>query len=292
MTLAAQFADIFQARDATPELLAMELARIADPSLDAGEQLAQLDVLAEYVQGELASNPPPGESSAELFLRIVTQQLDFHGDQEHYHDPANSLLPAVLQRRMGLPIMLCLVCIAVGRRVGQEIVGLGFPSHFLALHRGREGDTVLDPFLGVTLAPNEVERHLARMIGRPVQLTPDAWRAQTAQEMALRILHNLRNAYLHNKDLAMVVRVLDYLVAVRGDEAQYRRERGLIHLREKRWVDAHYDLRHYLLRVGLLPGSSQSVEAGAASPTTLANQGDKRILEAYKEASVMLSRIN
>jgi len=294
MTPTTHFATIFQARNATPEQLAMEIARIAEPGLDVDGQLAQLDELAGYVQGELAASNATGalESSAEVFLRIVTQQLDFHGDQENYHDPANSLLPAVLRRRMGLPIMLCLVCIAIGRRIGQEIIGLGFPNHFLVLYRSRDGDIVLDPFLGITLAPHEVERHLARMIGRPVQLPPDAWRAQTAQEMALRILHNLRNAYLNAKDLTMVVRVLDYLVAVRGDESQYWRERGLIHLSEQRWIEAHYDLRRYLLRVGLLPAGVQAAEAKASSQVTSANQGDKRVLEAYKEASVMLSRVN
>lgn len=294
MTLPAQFADLYRQPAVTPEQLAMELARIAEPALNAGEQFEQLDVLAQYVQGELAAGGQAADQggSAEVFLRAVTQQLDFHGNQENYHDPANSFLPLVLQRRVGLPIMLCLVCIAIGRRIGQEVIGLGFPNHFLALHRGREGDTVLDPFLGITLASNEVERHLARMTGRPVQLSPDAWRAQTAQDIALRILHNLRNAYLNAKDLTMVVRVLDYLIAVRGDESQYWRERGLIHLRNECWVEAHYDLRCYLLRAGLLPTGVQPPQTPAGSRMAPANQGDKRVLEAYKEASVMLSRIN
>lgn len=295
MTLSAQFADSYQAQGVTPERLALEIARIAYPALDIGQQLEQLDVLAAYVQRELvtAESTRTNEGAAGRFLRLVTQQLDFHGDQENYHDPRNSLLPDVLDRRMGLPIMLCLVCMAIGRRIGVQIVGLGFPSHFLALYQDEAGETVLDPFLGITLAPGEVERHLARMSGRPVQLAPDAWRPQSAQAIALRILHNLRNAYLNAKDLSMVLRVLDHLVAVNSAEPQYWRERGLLHYRERRWVDAHYDLRHYLLRVGLLgavapPGEQAAVPARAAG----ANQGDKRILEMYREASVMLSRIN
>jgi regulator of sirC expression with transglutaminase-like and TPR domain len=295
MTPAAQFADYFRDSNATPERLALEAARIAYPSLDVEQQLGQLDALAEYVQRELAAgqDAPARESGAEGFLRVVTQQLDFHGDQENYYDPRNSLLPDVLERRQGLPIMLCLVCLAIGRRLGLNISGLGFPNHFLALYRDDESEIVLDPFLGITLAHGDVERHLARLLGRPVQLAPDAWRPLTAQQIALRILHNLRNAYLTAKDLPMVVRVLDHLIAVNPAEPQYWRERGLIHHRERRWVEAHYDLRRYLLRVGLLaalapPGES----APAAAKAAVANQGDKRVLEMYREASVMLSRIN
>jgi regulator of sirC expression with transglutaminase-like and TPR domain len=258
------------------------------------QQLGQLDRLAEYVQRELAGGEGgrAQENGPDHFLRVVTHQLDFHGDQENYYDPRNSLLPDVLERRMGLPIMLCLVCIAIGRRLGFDISGLGFPNHFLALYRDASGESVLDPFLGITLARGDVERHLARMLGRPVQLAPDAWRPLTAQEITLRILHNLRNAYLTAKNLPMVVQVLDFLLAAKPDEPQYWRERGLIHHRERRWVEAHYDLRRYLLRVGLLAAVAPAAEPGAAPAKPPANQGDQRVLEMYREASVMLSRIN
>ena len=295
MTLAAEFADSYQAHDSSPERLALEIARIAYPNLDIEQQLGQLDVLAEYVGRELTTGERTRteEGDADRFLRVVTQQLDFHGDQENYHDPRNSLLPDVLERRMGLPIMLCLVCMAIGRRIGLQIVGLGFPNHYLALYRDGAGAVVLDPFLGITLTPGEVERHLARMSGRPVQLAPDAWRPQSAQEISLRILHNLRNAYLTAKDLSMVLRVLDHLVAVNSAEPQYWRERGLLHYREKRWVEAHYDLRHYLVRVGLLGAVAPPGEGGQTPPQPArANQGDKRILEMYREAGAMLNRIN
>jgi regulator of sirC expression with transglutaminase-like and TPR domain len=230
------------------------------------------------------------------FMRVITQELDFHGNREDYYDPRNSLLPDVLERHMGLPIMLCLVCMAIGRRLGVRIEGLGFPSHFLAIFRGAAGDTILDPFLGLTLEPNEVERHLARLLGQPVNLAPEVWRPLTAQEIALRILHNLRNAYLTAKDLTMVESVLDYLIAANPSEPQYWRERGLLHYRQQQWVEAHYDLRRYLQRVGLFgtlagsSGVSETAAPEAAVPT--ANQGDRRVLEIYREVSNMLSRIN
>lgn len=302
MTLAAQFAEAYQRGDATPERLAFEIAKMAHPALDVEEQLKQLDALAEFVQRQLSEDASEGSAGqGELtpadFMRVIAHDLDFHGNREEYYDPRNSLLPDVLERRMGLPIMLCVVCMALGRRLGAQIEGLGFPSHFLAIFRSAAGDTVLDPFLGLTLEPSEVERHLARLLGQPVNLAPEFWRALTPQEIALRILRNLRNAYLTAKDLTMVERVLDYLIAAIPGEAQYRRERGLLHYRQQNWVAAHYDLRGYLQRVGLFGslattgGAGESEPPGAAAPPA-ANQGDRRVLEIYRETSSMLARIN
>jgi regulator of sirC expression with transglutaminase-like and TPR domain len=304
MTPAAQFAEAFQRGDATPERLAFEIARMAYPALDVEEQLKQLDLLAEFVQRELPgtdtgtdSGEAPGELAPADFMRVITRGLDFHGNREDYYDPRNSLLPDVLERRMGLPIMLCIVCIALGRRLGVRIEGLGFPSHFLAVFHTAAGDTILDPFLGLTLEPAEVERHLARLLGQPVNLAPGFWRALTSQEIALRILRNLRNAYLTAKDLGMVERVLDYLIAAIPGEPQYWRERGLLHYRQQHWVQAHYDLRGYLQRVGLFASLSAAGTPGEGDPQgtavpPTANQGDRRVVEIYRETSSMLARVN
>jgi regulator of sirC expression with transglutaminase-like and TPR domain len=298
MTPAAEFAEIYHSAEATPERLAFEIARMAYPALDVAAALAQFDELAAFVRRDLpaADVEPPAKLPAADFMRVITQQLDFHGSREDYYDPRNSLLPDVIERRMGLPIMLCLICMAIGRRIGVQIDGLGFPSHFLALYRDDQGDMILDPFLGLALPPNEVERHLARLLGQPVNLAPDAWRPVSPQEMALRILYNLRNAYLTAKNLPMVQRVLDYLIAASPGEPQHWRERGLLHYRQRRWVEAHYDLRRYLQKVGLfdkLQAAGPTSESGAPlPPVALPNQGDRRVLEIYREVSNMLARVN
>jgi hypothetical protein len=70
----------------------------------------------------------------------------------------------------------------------------------------------------------------------------------------------------------------------------------LLHYRQQRWVDAYYDLRRYLQRTGFFAPLANTSVAGegqgpdAAVPT--ANQGDRRVLEIYREASNMLARIN
>lgn len=296
-TPAQQFAQLFQQPDATPELLALAIARIAYPDLDVEPVLGQFDALASFVRGEELANPTGG-LTAVRFLQVICRELDFHGNREAYYDPSNSLLPDVLATRMGLPIMLCLVCMAIGRRLDVRIDGLGFPSHFMALYHApagsQEGDTVIDPFWGVTLEPGSVEQHLARLLGQPQPLAPQDWEPVTAQAMALRILANLRHAYLTVKDLAKAAGVLDFLIAVQPGEAQHWRERGLIHYRQGCWEQTQHDLRRYLLRIGLLATlvETPARSAKAAGAEADVNPGDRRVLAIYREAGAMLSRIN
>ena len=78
MTLAAQFADAWRRSDATPERLAFEIARMADPALDVEAQLSQLDVLAEFVARELSggdagSSADPRELSPADFMRVISR---------------------------------------------------------------------------------------------------------------------------------------------------------------------------------------------------------------------------
>jgi len=54
----------------------------------------------------------------------------------------------VLSRRRGLPILLSVVWVEVGRRLGLPLRGVGLPGHYVAGWFG-EGDPILvDPFRG------------------------------------------------------------------------------------------------------------------------------------------------
>ena len=59
-------------------------------------------------------------------------QLGFAGNREDFHDPRNSFLNEVLERRLGIPISLSVVYVGIARRLGLAAAGIGFPSHFLS----------------------------------------------------------------------------------------------------------------------------------------------------------------
>ncbi len=163
---------------------ALAIATGADPELDAGTSLRELDRLADNVD------------SLETLIHRLFAEVGFVGNTTRYYDPRNSLLDHVIDRRLGIPITLSIICIEVGRRAGMSLEGVSMPGHFLV--RPMATDYYLDAFHGgalLDLAGCEALFRASTQAGPNVRfgrhlLTPSPRRAIFA-----RILENLRVAY-------------------------------------------------------------------------------------------------
>ena len=105
------------------DVAALCIAAHAHPGLDIDAWCARLDEL-----GRAMSGADFDELRAHLFERE-----GFAGNLDHYDDPENSFLDSVIERRLGIPITLSVLMIAVGRRLGIDVQGVGMPGHFLVL---------------------------------------------------------------------------------------------------------------------------------------------------------------
>ena len=107
------------------------MARDAYATLDVDRLLARFDELAAPLveAGGLTSLPPVAQADA--LSAHLYGQLGFRGNEQDYYDPKNTLLPDVLDRKLGIPITLALVYCEVARRAGVRARGVSFPGHFL-----------------------------------------------------------------------------------------------------------------------------------------------------------------
>ena len=166
------FAAVAQQPDPPLEDLAFALAAEFG-ACDEAAARAHLDWYAAEVRDA------PG-SDAERLTAVLGRRHGFTGDRDHYDDPVNSMLDRVLERRRGLPILLSAVYVAVGRRAGIGVDGIGLPGHFVVA----VGPQLLDPF----------DR------GAPLPGTPPApW---PPKDIAMRMLNNLVGAYERRGNLA------------------------------------------------------------------------------------------
>jgi len=133
------FTALLAGRGPGPELDvgALAIAAGANPDLDASLWLQELDRLAERVD------------SLETLIHRLFVEENFAGNTTNYYDPRNSLLDQVLERRLGMPITLSVVCLEVGRRAGVSLEGVSMPGHFLV--RPMATDHYLDAFNGGAL---------------------------------------------------------------------------------------------------------------------------------------------
>jgi regulator of sirC expression with transglutaminase-like and TPR domain len=95
------------------------------------------------------------------------------------------MLDLVLERRRGLPILLSVVWVEVGRRLGLPIHGVGLPGHYVAGWFGDGGPILVDPFRG----------------GVRIADGPPAVESTDPHRTALRMLSNLVAAYERRGEL-------------------------------------------------------------------------------------------
>lgn len=106
--------------------------------------------IEELAVGAREVVPPRGPAARRLIAlrRYLHEACGFRGNVEDYYDPENSFLTNVLARRTGIPITLALVYMAIGRRLGVPLAGIGMPMHFLVGFRSGSHMRYLDPFYG------------------------------------------------------------------------------------------------------------------------------------------------
>ncbi len=213
------------------------LARDVYADVDPASLLRHFDAFAAPLVARGISRLSLREQHAAIAERLFVE-LDFRGNEEDYYDPKNSLLPDVLQRRIGIPISLALVYCEVAKRAHVRARGVPFPGHFLVRldggpeASGREPPLFIDPFFrGRVLDERALAALLERVAGqagtkpsmRPEYLTPASPRA-----ILLRWLHNLRATYLSRGQLPSALLVIDRIVTLSPNDAAPLRDRGLL----------------------------------------------------------------
>ena len=123
------------------------IAAEAHPDLDVQHWLGRLDALGHRASERLTSEMDV-DRAASAVARFLFEEEGFRGNTEDYYDPRNSFLNDVLDRRLGIPITLSVVYVAVAARAGLDAAGVGLPGHFVVRAERRGRHRLLDPFHG------------------------------------------------------------------------------------------------------------------------------------------------
>jgi len=121
----------------------------------------------------------------ETLVEYLSHELRFRGNEDDYYSLSNSLLPEVIETRLGNPITLSLVYLLVGRRAGLKVDGVGLPGHFVIRHRA----DFFDPFHGGRRLGLEECRALLAQRGET--LTAEHLEPTQPRPMLARMLTNL-----------------------------------------------------------------------------------------------------
>lgn len=193
-------------RDGDLEEASWRMAAIFQPGEDFAPQRELLDAWGAEVTRRL------GKANTELdrietLVEFLAHDVGLRGNTEDYDNINNSLLPEVIDTRLGIPITLSLVYILVGRRAGIPISGAGLPGHFLIRH----GQNFFDPFFGGVRV--ELEECRARLAQQGLTLTAATLQPFPAPQFLTRILNNIR-AIAEKSDPALAAKLSGWMDAL------------------------------------------------------------------------------
>ena len=246
-----------EARDAFARLLQtpegeMDLAEAAlliaaeeYPDLRPGVYLNRIAQMAVELKRRIRGVVEP-HAVVEIANTYFFEEEHFKGNRDEYYDPRNSFLNEVIDRRVGIPITLAVLYMAVGERAGLPVRGVGMPGHFLVKYAPTSGEVFIDAFNGRTLTRDECAKMLEEMYGGTVQMRPALLEPSTKRQILARILNNLKSLYLSRGDLAKALAASDRIMLADPHLTSEWRDRGLILFQLRHDTQALNDFSRYL----------------------------------------------
>ena len=253
VTAGLEFAEYVKRCDALgtqPQLdrACLLISAVFDRGVDVARSLRRLDALALDAE-HAAAGATHSYAIAGAVLGAVFARGGFSGNAAHYHDPRNSLLASVLERRTGIPITLSIVVMEVARRVGVRLEGVGLPGHFVVRFPDDSSRLFIDAFdrgriIDAPQCVDIVDRHTGgRITWADKFLEPVAPRA-----IIKRVLANLKNVLSHAKDYSSALTAIELQLALDPGDSTELRDRGILFARLHRYDRAIADFEAYLER--------------------------------------------
>ena len=226
--------------------VALEIACDAYPELEIAPYLSRIQELADRVRPRC----PHGAKVRDILGQInwvLFVEEELRGNGEDYYDPRNSYLNEVLDRRLGIPISLSVLYLAVAERLGLTMAGVNLPAQFMLRVNDGEQTWFVDAFQeGTVLSREACARRVCELLQQPLVLTEAMTAACSIAVIVTRMLRNLKAIYLKAEDIPSALPVQRRLTALNPHEPEEVHDLGVLCLNADRPGEAIDPLQDYL----------------------------------------------
>jgi regulator of sirC expression with transglutaminase-like and TPR domain len=231
------------------------LAALAKPNIDIDHYHAQsrkiIDDLGknfEILCGKM--NGDTARVQAAALEKTFAIEHGFLGDDIHYDDLKNINMCDAMDRRLGLPITLCILAIHVCRANGWNAEGVNFPGHFL-MRLEKDGERILiDPFQGCKiLDAKDLRIILKRILGAGAELSADYYVPCSNREILLRLQNNIKYRLIDVLDYEGALACVETMTQIAPDDYRLSLDKAVLLSRLDQPIAAIGYLEHYITRV-------------------------------------------
>ncbi len=216
------------------------------PETDFTSYRERLDEFAERAKRRIG-NVIGSYPQAEGLSQYLFEEEGFRGNASDYYSPSNSFINDVLDRREGIPLTLSIVFIAIGKRLGLPVSGVGFPGHFMVRFEDPKEPFYIDPFYrGKILTEVDCRQKLLDLYGDEIPFRPEYLLPATHRDILMRVLTNLKVAFMIKKDFEKALLFLNHFLSFNPLSTEEIKERGMLYYHMECFSPALQDLKAYL----------------------------------------------
>lgn len=180
------------------------LAQIFQPGVDVEPYQKTIDSWGHELRSRLSIRNSD-TSRAIAMAQFFGRDLGLHGNEDDYYNARNSLIPCVMDSRLGIPISLSLLYMMVARRASFLVEGINLPGHFVVRH----GLVLLDPFHeGRILTTSDCAKILSH---QNRSLDEDHLQAAHPRLILIRMLANLLYIFQHEGNETLHIMVAQWI---------------------------------------------------------------------------------
>jgi len=201
---------------------------------------------AEYIKG----SPDNLEARIWALAEVFTRRQGYIGDDLRYNDLQNADLIRVIDRRLGLPISLSILCITIGRDLGWDVRGINFPAHFII--RISEGGSreMIDPFQGcITLKSHDLRDILKKTLGDRAELAAAYYEPASNRDVLIRLQNNIKLRQIEAEDYQGALATIELMKRIAPLEYRLDLDAGVVLARLEHPVAAIEALERYVAKV-------------------------------------------
>ena len=228
---------------------ALWLSSVGRPGLKLEPYHRHLKCLVSEVgrYAKVDQEDPDMELRVEALHQVISRRYGYLGTEEACDDLDCANLSYVIDRRTGLPVLMCVIYLHVAMELGWASEGIDFPGRFL-LRLEHLGERVLiDPYAsGGVVTARDLRDLLKAVVGNHAELSPSLYEAADSRDVLLRVQNNLKVRQLREKNLDEALETIEAMLLFAPDHPNLWREAGLLYARIDNVKQAVAALEQYI----------------------------------------------
>jgi len=222
----------------------LKFAQILEyPDLDVDEYIQKINRIGMSLKESINDVKNPTYLISMLNEHLF-ENLGFSGDDDDYFNPKHNFLNEVIDKKLGLPITISILYVAVAKFIGLDLKIVGFPSHILVKYNE---EMILDPFNdGELLDVDDLQAILDTNFDEQLEFQPEFLDEIESEKILVRMTRNLKNSYIQSFVYDKALRCANMVLAIEPESPEDIRDKGILEERLQNSETALKYLNKYL----------------------------------------------